>query len=93
VNQEAKTKWKLNHPVLLDENGTVGKSFGATTTPHVYVIDPKGVLVYQGAVDNAPFGRVEGARVPYLEQCLGDLGAERAVSTTKTKPYGCSVKY
>ena len=93
VNQEAKTKWKMNHPVLLDDTGVVGKAYGAITTPHVYVIDKKGILVYQGAVDNAPFGRVDGERVPYLEQSLKDIKANKSVTTPKTKPYGCSVKY
>jgi peroxiredoxin len=56
-NREAKTEWKLEHPILLDEDGAVGHAYGATSTPHMFVVDPTGTLVYAGGLDNAPLGR------------------------------------
>lgn len=58
-NREAKAEWKLDHAILLDESGVVGHQYGATTTPHMFVIDPAGTLVYAGGLDNAPLGRVD----------------------------------
>ena len=59
-NREAATEWKLEHPILLDEDGKVGHAYGATTTPHMFVIDGTGKLVFAGGVDNAPLGKVDG---------------------------------
>lgn len=59
-NKQAQTDWKLEHPILIDEDGKVGHTYGAQTTPHMFVIDPAGKLIYAGALDNAPLGRVEG---------------------------------
>jgi peroxiredoxin len=59
-NKQAQADWKLEHPVLIDEDGKVGHAYGAQTTPHMFVIDPAGKLIYAGALDNAPLGRVEG---------------------------------
>jgi peroxiredoxin len=52
VNEQARKDWKLTYPVLLDESGTVGKAYGAKTTPHMFVINKDGVLVYAGAIDD-----------------------------------------
>lgn len=94
TNKQAATDWKLSHPVLLDEDGRVGHLYGAMTTPHMYVVDPNGVLVYRGGLDNAPMGRAEGqAPVKYVENALADVKAGRPVALAETKPYGCSVKY
>ncbi|MDP2307820.1 MAG: redoxin domain-containing protein [Pseudomonadota bacterium] len=93
LNQQATASWGMTHPVLLDETGAVGKSYGATTTPNMYVVDPKGTLVYAGALDNAPLGKADGAPVNYVNAALADIAAGRAVSTPTTKPYGCGVKY
>jgi peroxiredoxin len=59
-SKQAKAEWKLEHPILIDEDGKVGHLYGAQTTPHMFVIDAGGKLVYAGALDNAPLGRVEG---------------------------------
>lgn len=87
----------LEHPVLLDEAGTVGKAYGATNTPHLFVIDAKGVLVYRGAIDNSPDGEgqspKDGKLVNYVDAALEDLAKGRAVKTPDTKAYGCSIKY
>lgn len=93
VNRKAASDWKMDHPVLVDEAGKVGRAYGAATTPQMVVIDPAGTVVYAGAIDNRPLGKGEGAAVNYVEKALADLGAGRPVGTPETKPYGCSVKY
>lgn len=97
VNTEAVKAWALPHPVLRDEAGTVGKAYGATNTPNMFVIDKAGKVVYAGAIDNSPDGEgksaPDGKLVNYVDAALADLAAGRAVKTPVTKPYGCSVKY
>lgn len=97
ANLEGKRAFKLEHEILLDESGEVGRSYGATNTPQMFVIDQKGVLAYAGAVDNSPDGEggsPEGGQlVKYMEEAVSDLLAGRPVSRAETKPYGCSVKY
>ncbi|HET9955165.1 MAG TPA: thioredoxin family protein [Polyangiaceae bacterium] len=97
VNREARATYNLQHPVLLDETGQVGRAYGAAHTPHMFVIDQNGILVYRGAIDNSPDGEGEspsgGKLVNYVEAALTDLGAGRAVSTPETEAYGCTVKY
>ncbi|MDP2313154.1 MAG: thioredoxin family protein [Pseudomonadota bacterium] len=93
TNQQAVATWGITNPVLLDESGAVGKSYGATTTPNMFVVDPKGTLVYAGALDNAPLGKAEGAPVNYVKAAIDDVAAGRPVATPTTKPYGCGVKY
>ncbi len=78
--------------LLMDPDGKVGRLFGAQTTPHLFVIDKNGILVYQGAIDNDPRGNLE-ERVNYVDQALTELMAGKQVSTPATKPYGCTVKY
>lgn len=81
--------------VLLDPEGAVGKAYGAQTTPQMYVIDPQGTLLYNGAIDDKPSSRIsdiEGA-TNYLVQALEEAMAGEPVSQPTTKPYGCSVKY
>lgn len=81
--------------VLLDPMGTMGMAYAAKTTPHMYVISPDGVLLYNGAIDDKPTTDV--ADVPgatnYLNAALNEAMAGKAVSMPATKPYGCSVKY
>ncbi|HEX9621384.1 MAG TPA: redoxin family protein [Polyangiaceae bacterium] len=96
-NREARARLGLRHPVLLDESGDVGRRYGARTTPHMYVIDASGVLVYQGAIDNSPDAEGEsptdGRLVNYVDAALAALDAGRPVAAPNTEPYGCSVKY
>lgn len=97
VNREATKTFGMRNPVLLDESGKVGRAYGATNTPHMYVIDGTGKLVYAGAIDNSPDGEGQspkgGKLVKYVDEALADLGAGRPVKTPQTKAYGCSVKY
>jgi peroxiredoxin len=81
--------------VLLDPTGVVGRAYGATNTPHMYVIDTSGLLVYAGAIDDRPTTRrsdVPGAR-NYVRAALEDMAAGRPVQTPVTRAYGCTVKY
>jgi peroxiredoxin len=90
-------RFGLTHPILRDESGAVGHTYGATNTPHMFVIDTKGVLAYAGAIDNSPDGEGEspqgGALVNYVDEAIADITAGRAVRTPRTKAYGCTVKY
>jgi peroxiredoxin len=87
----------LTHPILRDESGAVGHAYGATNTPHLFVIDKAGTLVYAGAIDNSPDAEGEspqgGPLVNYVDAALADLAANRPVRTSRTKAYGCGVKY
>ncbi len=90
-NKEAVADWKLPYPVLLDMDGRVGRAYGAATTPHMFVITPKGKLAYQGAIDDSG-GRGE-VKTNYVVATMKALRAGEEVEVTKTKSFGCSVKY
>jgi peroxiredoxin len=96
-NLAGKQAMGLQHPILLDESGAVGKLYGAKRTPHLFVVDGEGTLVYRGAVDNSPDGEGEspsdGKLVRYVEAALDALTEKRPVSPAETEAYGCSVKY
>ena len=81
--------------VLLDEPGVVGRIYGATNTPHMYVVDRTGMLVYAGAIDDRPTTRradVPGAN-NYVRAALDAVAASQPVKTPITRAYGCTVKY
>jgi len=81
--------------VLLDPDGEVGKMYGARTTPHMYIIDPEGNLVYNGAIDDKPTtdqADIEGAE-NYVVAALAAVMDGKQPEVQTTKPYGCSVKY
>ncbi|MFD2113565.1 thioredoxin family protein [Thiorhodococcus fuscus] len=81
--------------VLLDPEGTIGRAYGARTTPHMFVIDGSGTLVYMGGIDDRPTSDpadIEGA-YNYVRAALSDLAAGKPVTNPVTRPYGCSVKY
>jgi peroxiredoxin len=81
--------------VLLDPTGAVGQMYGATNTPHMYVIDKTGTLVYAGAIDDKPTTRksdVPGAQ-NYVRGALQSVAADQPVKTSVTRAYGCTVKY
>jgi peroxiredoxin len=93
-NKKAKTEWNMAATILLDEEGVVGKKYGARTTPHMYIVDSKGNLAYRGAIDSgAEEKEGEGELVNYVDAALAELKAGKAVTKSDTKPYGCSVKY
>ncbi|WP_462330440.1 thioredoxin family protein [Thiohalocapsa halophila] len=81
--------------VLLDPKGDIGKAYGARTTPHMFIIDAQGTLVYMGGIDDKPttdLADVEGAE-NYVRLAMADLAAGESVDKAVTRPYGCSVKY
>ena len=96
-NVDAVNAWSLPHPVLRDESGATGKAYGATNTPHIFIVDKTGTLVYAGAIDNSPDAEgkspTDAKLVNYVDATLADLAGKRAVGTPVTKAYGCSVKY
>lgn len=80
---------------LLDPAGTVGRAYGAKTTPHMFVINPEGIVIYAGAIDDNDSTRlssIEGAK-NYVAAALDEAMAGRKVTTASSQPYGCSVKY
>lgn len=91
-NVKAKTDYKIEYPILLDENGTVGREYGAKTTPHMYVIDKTGILAYAGAIDDNESASTVG-QTNYVAKALDEILAGKPVTTKTTKAYGCSVKY
>jgi peroxiredoxin len=80
---------------LLDRDSKVGRLYGAVTTPHMYVIDPKGTLVYVGAIDDKRSTNPADVKTAknYVRVALEESLAGKPVSTASTTPYGCSVKY
>ncbi|OYW93176.1 MAG: thioredoxin family protein [Caulobacterales bacterium 32-67-6] len=81
--------------ILLDPKGDVGRAYGAKTTPHMYVVNPAGTLVYMGGIDDknsADPASLKGA-TNFVVAALDDLKAGRAVARPVSAPYGCSVKY
>ncbi|HTE56921.1 MAG TPA: thioredoxin family protein [Kofleriaceae bacterium] len=94
MNRAARQDWSIDYPILIDANGQVGKAYDAKTTPHMFVIDGNGQIVYRGALDNAPLGKVPAdGQVNYVENALASLAAGKPVEVAETKSYGCSVKY
>ncbi len=91
-NKKAKSNWEITTPILMDNPGTVGKTYGAKRTPEMYIIDASGTLVYHGAIDNDSRAAKPGD-VNYVQKGLSELVEGKSVSTSTTKAYGCSVKY
>jgi peroxiredoxin len=95
ANALMKEKGGAQTAVLLDHDGKVGKAYGAKTTPHMYVIDAKGTLVYAGGIDDKPStdqADIATAR-NHVAAALGEVTAGKAVTTATAQPYGCGVKY
>lgn len=93
-NQAKAKGYGITYPVLLDPTGNVGRQYGARTTPHIFIVDAKGTLVYRGGLDNAPLGEADqGKPVPYVENALKALTAGKPIAQPQTPSYGCSVKY
>jgi peroxiredoxin len=103
-NKEALATYAMQNPILLDPTGAVGRAYGAEKTPHLFIVDKQGVLVYRGGLDNAPMGAVdaerpryedsaEGALVNYITGALQDIERTQALRLSDTPAYGCSVKY
>lgn len=80
---------------LVDEPGRMGLAYGAKTTPHMYIIDPQGKVVYNGAIDDKRSTNPEDVKTSrnYVSAALDELKAGKPVSVASTAPYGCTIKY
>ncbi len=80
---------------VMDDDGKNGKAWGAKTTPHMYIVDGGGKLVYAGAIDSIPSAKVDdiAKATNYVSQALGEIKAGQPVSKPSSTPYGCSIKY
>src|SRR5207248_2072382 len=90
------TEWKTKQTALvLDPDGKAGRSYGAKNTPHMFVINPEGKIVYEGAIDSKPSANPSDIAnsTNYVKIALEESLAGKTVSNANTKPYGCSVKY
>ena len=96
-NREAKKALNMPQPILLDETGKVGKLYGATRTPHMYVINGEGKLVYRGGIDNSPDGEGDspkgGTLVRYVDDAIAAVAGNKPLAAADTEAYGCGVKY
>ena len=93
--QKEWTAQKIGATAWLDDSsGEIGKAYGMRTTPHLFVIDNKGVVAYEGAIDDrpAPEGDPRTAR-NYVREAVQKLQAGEKLVVSQTKPYGCGVKY
>lgn len=94
-NEMAKQQGAAATARVIDESGEIGHAYGAKTTPHLFVIGPEGKVLYAGAIDDKPSTEpadLAGA-VNYVRKAFEEAKAGKPVSTPRTKPYGCSVKY
>ena len=95
ANQMTKAKKASPTAVLIDESGAVGRLYGAKTTPHMFVINPEGVLVYQGAIDS--INSTDMRDIPkaenYVYAALNSSMQGKSIAKASTSAYGCSVKY
>ena len=95
ANELTESRGAAPAAVLLDETGDIGRAYAARTTPHMYIIDAEGTLLYMGGIDDIRSS--DPADVPkaknYVRAAMADIAADRAVAQAVTPPYGCSVKY
>jgi peroxiredoxin len=90
------TEWKMKPTaLLLDQDGKAGQTYGAKTTPHMFVINPEGNVIYQGAIDSKASTKPEdiAGSTNYVKVALDESMAGKTVTTASTRPYGCTVKY
>ncbi len=95
INALLKTSKASPTAYLMDESGSAGKSYGARTTPHMYIINPQGTLVYAGGIDDkrsANIADIKSAK-NFVAAALDEMKADKPVSVATSTPYGCSVKY
>jgi peroxiredoxin len=81
--------------VILDRAGDIGRLYGAKTTPHMYIVDAQGTLVYMGGIDDTPTTNPADVKTAhnYVQAALDELDAGKEIGEPVTRPYGCSVKY
>jgi cytochrome oxidase Cu insertion factor (SCO1/SenC/PrrC family) len=89
------SKQSVPTATVIDANGQIGRSYRAATTPHLYIVDPQGKVIYTGGIDSKASANPAdiASATNYVNQALGEALAGKPVSQPVTKPYGCSVKY
>lgn len=94
-NEYVKTMNATPTAVIMDPGGSLGHLYAAKTTPHMFIIDPSGMLIYNGAIDDHPTS--DKSDIPnsknYVSTALGEAMSGKSVTEAATRPYGCSVKY
>jgi len=95
ANEVINQKKAFPTALLLDPDGIVGKLYGAKTTPHMYIIDSEGILVYNGGIDDIRSTNTDDIAKAknYVKLALDELLAGKEISIKTSRPYGCSVKY
>jgi peroxiredoxin len=95
MNALTQEKGAAPHAVLIDESGTIGGMYDARTTPHMFVINPEGTLLYMGGIDDKPSTRAADLKTarPHVDIALQEAMAGKPVSVPTSQPYGCNVKY
>lgn len=95
ANNLTKTRNAAPTAVLLDPKGTIGRAYSAQTTPHMYVINQQGMLVYMGGIDSIATTRAADLQqaIPYLHDAFRAVMEGKPVHNAVTRPYGCSIKY
>jgi peroxiredoxin len=91
-NTKARKDWSITFPIIMDEEGTIGKAYGAKQTPATYVISKTGSLAYIGAIDDNREAKAPG-KTNYAIKAVEELLAGKPVTLAETTPYGCGVKY
>ncbi len=95
-NKAFAKKNKVSYPILDDRTGEIGRAYGATRTPHMFIINEKGKIVYQGGIDNAPMGKLPKGQdkvMNFVDMALAEITEGNEITIQKTKEYGCTVKY
>ena len=95
MNEQNEKFGGLQTAILLDPSGDVGRTYGAKTTPHMYIVDPEGTLIYKGGIDDKPRAREADTKSAnnYVRAALKEAMDGKEVSVSTSRPYGCSVKY
>lgn len=95
INEQLKDKAAAMTAYLIDESGKVGHMYNAKTTPHMYIVNPEGILVYAGGIDDKASTDEDDIETAtnYVSTALDALMAGKEIADKVTKPYGCSVKY
>jgi peroxiredoxin len=95
MNAWIKDRGALPAAVLLDGTSATGRAYAAKTTPHMFVIDPSGTIVYNGAIDDKRSARESDRKTAnnYVRAALSEATSGKPVSVASTTPYGCSIKY
>lgn len=80
---------------LMDEEGQVGRAYAARVTPHMYIVDPQGKLVYAGGIDSIASARAEDIpkATPFIRNAMGEIAAGKPLSVSTSRPYGCTIKF